>query len=313
MAGRHTAPLHSQRRKAVTPTNSLSEAADATARQPQGLDMSRRASLLSLTGAGLLASGLISAPPAIAAETSRPTAGQGPYFSENDDPDVPTRPGDLAVATFAGGCFWCMEGPFDKIEGVVATTSGYTGGKTTNPTYESVSAGFTGHAESMEVLYDPTKVTYSQLLDVFWHQVNPTTPNQQFCDRGSQYRSAIFPASKGQMELAAKSLQAYQESGKFGNGKKLVTEISPLGPFWKAEEYHQDYYLKNPEIYRYYRTRCGRDDYLMQVWGDEAQVEERASVIPPPQLLLKYGAVLGGAWLGGGLLVRAIRASRSRK
>jgi len=275
-----------------------------------GVRTDRRAALV-LGAAAVLAS---SSPAKVLAteEMALPTGGEGPYFSDSTNPDEPSRAGGLAVATFAGGCFWCMEGPFDKVEGVVSTTSGYTGGKEARPNYNVVSSGATGHAEAMEVVYDPSKVSYAQLLDIFWHQVNPTTANQQFCDRGRQYRSAIFPANKGQEQLARQSLQAYEDSGKFGRGRKLVTEIMPLGAFWRAEEYHQDYYLKNPELYRYYRSRCGRDDYLRQVWGEEADAEEPASVIPPPALLLKYGAVLGGAWAGGAVLARGIRALRAQ-
>uniref|UniRef100_A0A061SDJ1 peptide-methionine (S)-S-oxide reductase n=1 Tax=Tetraselmis sp. GSL018 TaxID=582737 RepID=A0A061SDJ1_9CHLO len=242
----------------------------------------------------------------IAAQASASETGL--RFSESADPDEPATPGGLAVATFAGGCFWCMEGPFDKLDGVVSTTSGYTGGEEANPSYQLVSAGVTGHAESIQVLYDPKRVSYATLLDVFWHQIDPTTPGRQFCDRGNQYRSAIFPANRGQERLARESLKAYEASGVFGEGKRIVTEISPLGPFWEAEGYHQDYYLKNPELYRYYRTRCGRDDYLRQIWGDDADVEEPASPIPPPQLLLKYAGVGAGAWLGGALLSRVLRS-----
>jgi len=271
----------------------------------------RRGLLAGVVIAPLLSAATAAAPAWAAAEAVAPTAGEGPYFSDSADPDAPSRPGGLAVATFAGGCFWCMEGPFDKVDGVVSTTSGYTGGKEARPTYNTVSAGATGHAEAMEVVYDPAKVSYEQLLDVFWHQINPTTANQQFCDRGKQYRSAIFPANAGQEALARRSLAAYKESGRFGRGRDLVTEVAPLGPFWPAEEYHQDYYLKNPDLYRYYRSRCGRDDYLRQVWGADADAEEAASIIPPPALLLKYGAVLGGAWVGGAVLARAIRAAQA--
>ena len=174
----------------------------------------------------------------------------------------------LAKATFAGGCFWCMEPPFDDLAGVVSTTSGYTGGKTVDPTYEEVSAGGTGHAEAVEVVYDPSKVSYEKLLDVFWHNIDPITPNRQFCDRGTQYRSAIFYHDDEQKRLAEKSKQDIEASGKLG--KPIVTEIVPAGPFYPAEDYHQDYYKKNPIRYKFYRYNCGRDQRLEELWGPSA-------------------------------------------
>src|ERR1043166_1903349 len=169
------------------------------------------------------------------------------------------------TATFAGGCFWCMEPPFDKIDGDISTTSGYTGGQTKNPTYEEVSSGGTGHAESVQIVFDPTKVSYEQLLDVFWHNIDPFTPNGQFCDHGRQYRTAIFYHSEEQKRLAEASKQALEQSGRFT--KPIVTEIVPAGEFYKAEEYHQDYYQKNPIRYKFYRYRCGRDQVLELIWG----------------------------------------------
>jgi peptide-methionine (S)-S-oxide reductase len=174
----------------------------------------------------------------------------------------------LATATFAGGCFWCMEPPFDKLDGVVATTSGYTGGQTVNPTYEQVSAGGTGHAESVQVAYDPAKVSYETLLDVFWHNIDPLTANAQFCDHGTQYRSAIFYGNEEERRLAEASKAALEQSGRF-KGRPIVTEIVPASTFYPAEEYHQDYYLKNPVRYHYYRYRCGRDQRLQELWGPE--------------------------------------------
>jgi peptide-methionine (S)-S-oxide reductase len=174
-----------------------------------------------------------------------------------------------AVATFAGGCFWCMEPPFDKLPGVIATTSGYTGGKTENPTYEQVSGGRTGHAEAVQVLYDPTKVTYAQLLDVFWRNIDPHDAGGQFCDRGDQYRTAIFVHDEGQRKLAEESKRALEASGKLK--KPIVTEIVAATKFYPAEEYHQDYYKKNPFRYKFYRTNCGRDARLKQVWGADAE------------------------------------------
>jgi peptide-methionine (S)-S-oxide reductase len=172
----------------------------------------------------------------------------------------------LAHATFAGGCFWCMEGPFDRVPGVVSTTSGYTGGSVKKPSYEQVSSGATGHAESVDVVYDPAKVTYAQLLDVFWHNVDPLDAGGQFCDRGNQYRTAIFYHDEEQRRLAEESKQALEASGKLK--KKIVTQIVPAGEFYAAEDYHQDYYLRNPIRYKYYRFNCGRDDRLKQLWGE---------------------------------------------
>lgn len=173
--------------------------------------------------------------------------------------------GNLKTATFAGGCFWCMEPPFDKIEGVVSTTSGYIGGQTKNPSYEEVSSGVTGHAEAVQIVFDPTKVSYAELLEVFWHNVDPLTPNAQFCDHGSQYRTAIFYHGEEQKRLAETSKKALEQSGRFT--QPIVTEIAPAGEFYKAEEYHQDYYLNNPVRYKFYRYNCGRDAVLEQRWG----------------------------------------------
>lgn len=176
--------------------------------------------------------------------------------------------GKEAVAIFAGGCFWCMEPPFDKTEGVISTTSGYTGGTVANPTYKEVSAGGTGHAEAVKVVYDPSKVGYEQLLHVFWRNIDPIRKDAQFCDVGSQYRSAIFYRDEEQRKLAEKSKAELDASGRIP--KPIVTEIVKAGPFYPAETYHQDYYLKNPVRYAYYRWGCGRDARLEQVWGDEA-------------------------------------------
>jgi peptide-methionine (S)-S-oxide reductase len=171
-------------------------------------------------------------------------------------------------ATFAGGCFWCMEGPFDKLEGVVSTTSGYTGGGKKNPTYEEVSAGGTGHAESVRIRYDPAKITYERLLEVFWHNIDPLARDRQFCDAGNQYRSAIFYADEAQRRAAETSKSALEAAGNLGG--PIATQIVPAGEFWPAEEYHQDYYKKNPIRYRFYRSGCGRDNRLREIWGDAA-------------------------------------------
>lgn len=170
-----------------------------------------------------------------------------------------------AKATFAGGCFWCMEPPFDKLDGVLSTTSGYTGGSKKDPTYEEVSDGRTGHAESVEIVYDPSRITYEKLLDVFWHNVDPTTPNAQFCDHGNQYRTAIFYHDADQKRLAEKSKQDLEASGKLK--QPIVTQIVAASTFYPAEDYHQDYYEKNPYRYKYYRYRCGRDQRLEELWG----------------------------------------------
>lgn len=170
---------------------------------------------------------------------------------------------DRAVATFAGGCFWCVESDFDHVPGVLSTTSGYTGGKVANPTYEQVSAGRTGHAESVEVAYDPRKVSYAQLLDYFWHHIDPTVKDQQFCDHGNQYRTAIFVHSDEERKLAEESKKKVEAELK----KPIYTEIAQAGPFYKAEDYHQDFYLKNPAKYKFYRWNCGRDQRIEQIWG----------------------------------------------
>jgi peptide-methionine (S)-S-oxide reductase len=175
-------------------------------------------------------------------------------------PTPPAAKG-LAKATFAGGCFWCMEPPFERLKGVVSVTSGYTGGQKVAPTYEEVSSGMTGHQESVEVLYDPRQVSYAKLLDVFWHNVDPTNNQGQFCDDGGQYRTAIFYHDAEQKRLAEASKAALEKR------MKVYTAIRPAGPFYAAEEYHQDYYKKNPIRYKFYRLNCGRDHRLEQIWG----------------------------------------------
>jgi len=176
-------------------------------------------------------------------------------------------------ATFAGGCFWCMEPPFEKLEGVREVISGYTGGHKKAPTYEEVSSGNTGHVEAVEVIYDPTKISYEKLLDVFWRQIDPTDAAGQFVDRGSSYTSAIFYHSEEQKRLAVASKDKLARSGRFGK-KPIVTEIRPAGPFYRAEEYHQDYYERNPIRYKFYRYRSGRDQYLEAVWGKEEMMQK---------------------------------------
>ena len=175
------------------------------------------------------------------------------------------QPPGTEIAIFAGGCFWCMEPPFDEIPGVISTTSGYTGGHKKNPTYEEVSAGRTGHAESVQVLFDPKKVSYQKLLEVYWRNIDPTTPNAQFCDHGSQYRTAIFYQNEEQLRLAQASRAEIERTKTFR--EPLVTEITKASEFYPAEEYHQDYYKKNPLRYKFYRATCGRDARVQEVWG----------------------------------------------
>ena|SRR5882724_619135 len=169
-----------------------------------------------------------------------------------------------ATATFAGGCFWCMQPPFERLKGgVFSVTAGYTGGRVNKPTYEQVSAGYTGHLESVQIVYDPTSVTYQQLLDIYWHNVDPFDNSGQFCDKGGQYRSAIFVHDAEQKRLAEASKQAI--GVRFH--QDVFTDILPAGQFFSAEEYHQDYYKKNPLRYKFYRFNCGRDQRLEKVWG----------------------------------------------
>jgi peptide-methionine (S)-S-oxide reductase len=171
----------------------------------------------------------------------------------------------LDTAVFGGGCFWCVEEAFDKVPGVVATTSGYTGGRVARPTYEQVSAGGTGHVEVVRVIFDPTRASYDQLLNVFWRNVDPLTPNQQFCDRGAQYRSVIFFRGDEQRRRAEASKRALERSGRFR--QPVVTGVERSAPFYAAEEYHQDYYQKNPTRYRFYKWNCGRAQRLKELWG----------------------------------------------
>ena len=188
--------------------------------------------------------------------------------SEEKTPDAASKATDPSVETktavFAGGCFWCMEPPFEKLKGVLGVVSGYAGGAEKNPTYEQVSAGSTGHAEVVQVTYDPSKVTYDELLDVFWKNVDPTVKDRQFCDKGAQYRTGIFYADDAQKKAAEASKAALAKEKPFE--AEIVTEISPFDAFWPAEEYHQDYYKKHPIRYAYYRRGCGRDARLKEVW-----------------------------------------------
>ena len=199
------------------------------------------------TLAGVLA---LAMAPAAQAQSSKPAA----------------KPATIqAKAIFAGGCFWCMEPPYDKLDGVISTTSGYIGGKVKNPTYEQVTTGSTGHTEAVQVVYDPQKVSYEKLLEVFWRNIDPTVKDQQFCDVGSQYRSGIFYLDDGQKRLAELSKAAIDKSKPFKAA--IVTEITRATEFYPAEEYHQDFYQKNPVRYKFYRNGCGRDARLQQLWG----------------------------------------------
>jgi peptide-methionine (S)-S-oxide reductase len=175
-----------------------------------------------------------------------------------------SSPNGQASAVFAGGCFWCIEKDFEKLPGVIEVTSGYTAGKTPKPSYEAVSAGQTGHTEAVRVVYDPRKVSYQQLVDYFWRHIDPTVKDRQFCDVGSQYRTGIYWQTEAERKVAEGSREALVKSGRF---PVIHTEIQAASTFWPAEEYHQDYYKKNPVRYNYYRTSCGRDARVQQLWG----------------------------------------------
>ena len=206
--------------------------------------------------------------------------GEGNQMSKDDS--------TLKIATFAGGCFWCTESDFEKVPGVVKVLSGYTGGYKENPSYEEVSSGSTGHVEAIQVYYDPTNITYTDLLDYFWRHVDPTDSGGQFVDRGSQYRSVIFYHDEEQKRLAEKSKENLSKSGKFD--KPIVTEILKSTKFYPAEEYHQDYYKKNPIRYKYYRFASGRDQFLKKVWGDDTGIpkhEDETAYTKPDDATLK--------------------------
>jgi len=191
----------------------------------------------------------------------------GAAFAESGMKNMEKGETTIEKATFAGGCFWCMQPPYDRIKGVLSTTVGYTGGEKPNPTYEEVSMGNTGHAEAVEIMYDPSQVSYEQLLDLFWKNIDPTTLNQQFSDRGTQYRTAIFYYSEEQKKLAIASKEKLEKSGKFRGS--IVTEIIPASPFYPAEDYHQKYYKKCPVPYQLYKTGSGRKGFIQKTWGGE--------------------------------------------
>jgi peptide-methionine (S)-S-oxide reductase len=182
-----------------------------------------------------------------------------PGVSRGAEPTVPAK------AFFAGGCFWCMEEAFEKVDGVISVVSGYMGGDLANPTYEQVSAGGTGHAESVEVLYDPARVNYAKLLDEFWRNVDPLTPDAQFCDHGSQYRSVVFYLNDEEKRMAEESKQAIEQSKRFM--QPVVTQVVKVSVFYPAEDYHQDFYKKNPIRYKFYKYTCGRAQRLEELWG----------------------------------------------
>lgn len=194
-------------------------------------------------------------------------ASSGVVMAQQDTTGAATPSNNRETAIFAGGCFWCVESDFDKIPGVIETVSGYTGGRTLNPTYKEVSAGGTGHAEVVQITYDPAKVSYKELVDRFWRTIDPTTPDRQFCDSGSQYRTAIFYANPQQKMIAEQSKMALEKTRPFT--APIVTEITQATTFYAAEDYHQDFYKKNPLRYNYYRLSCGRDQRLEQLWGKE--------------------------------------------
>jgi peptide-methionine (S)-S-oxide reductase len=224
--------------------------------------------------AACLASAAVVLALALAACGGVPTGAEEAPASDPGDPGVgflgeeEAAERGLAVATFAGGCFWCMEPPFDKLDGVLSTTSGYTGGEEEDPSYSQVSSGATGHTEAVRVVYDPAKIGYERLLHVFWRNIDPTARDRQFCDQGSQYRSGVFVHGDEQRRLAEASLEELRRDRPFAG--EIVTTLEPADVFWPAEEYHQDYYLKNSLRYKRYRNGCGRDDRLRELWGDEA-------------------------------------------
>lgn len=193
-------------------------------------------------------------------------------FGNKGIEDARTPSAGLGKATFAGGCFWCMQPPYDKLNGVISTKAGYTGGQKKNPTYEEVSSGTTGHAEAVEILYDPEQTRYEELLDIFWQSIDPTTLNRQFADNGTQYRTVIFYHNEEQKRLALASKDTLEKSGKFS--RPIVTEIVPASEFYLAEDYHQKYYEKSPVRYNLYKIGSGRDAFIKKLWGDTKSIDE---------------------------------------
>jgi peptide-methionine (S)-S-oxide reductase len=193
---------------------------------------------------------------------------QAAQSAPTTDAATASKSDSSSTAVFAGGCFWCVESDFDKVPGVISTTSGYTGGTTPNPTYEQVGSGNTGHAESVEIRFDSSRVSYKQLVEHFWRTIDPTTKNREFCDVGTPYRTAIFAQNAEQLKIAEASKAALEKSKPFS--APIVTEVVKGGEFYPAEDYHQNYYKKNPLRYKFYRYRCGRDARLQQLWGNQA-------------------------------------------
>jgi peptide-methionine (S)-S-oxide reductase len=214
-----------------------------------------------------LAAGLIAGVAIAGALAGATVFAQDPAKTAATGAQATMEPGQ-ASAIFAGGCFWCMEPPYDKLDGVVSTTSGYIGGSTPNPTYDQVSSGSTGHTEAVRVVYDPAKIGYRQLVDVFWVNIDPTQVDGQFCDHGDQYRTGIFYVDNEQKQIAEQSLAELKKTKPFAG--EIVTEITSATVFYPAEDYHQNYYQTNPLRYKYYRWACGRDQRLMELWGDKA-------------------------------------------
>lgn len=194
--------------------------------------------------------------------------GCAPTTGADQSAKPPVNSDNLVTATFAGGCFWCMEPPFDKLKGVASTTSGYIDGHVDNPTYRQVASGGTGHTEAVQVLYDPEQISYQELLYVFWRNIDPLAVDRQFCDGGDQYRTGVYAHDEDQLRQAEESKEEIVSSGRFKG--PIATEIKLATKFYVAEEYHQDYYTKNPFRYKTYRTGCGRDRRLKELWGDES-------------------------------------------
>ena len=216
---------------------------------------------------------IATAPPPAEVETANVSTSRESKSSESKNSKVDEA--DLSTAIFAGGCFWCMEKPFDELPGVVETTSGYTGGTVENPSYSRVSGGGTGHYEAMEVRYDPKKVSYEQLLDTFWVNIDPLDGSGQFCDKGDQYRSAVFYVTPEQQQAAESSKAAVAERLANQSSEAIATKILPAAPFYDAEDYHQNYYQTHSVRYKIYRYGCGRDQRLAEVWGDDAPEQEK--------------------------------------
>ncbi len=240
----------------MRPTNRLSPLASESSVRPGR----RRRDLWSLVLAGAWTVALAACVPSPPTHSAAAAAASAPAA-------LPTA-GPTQKAVFAGGCFWCVEADFDKVAGVLSTTSGYTGGKTANPSYQEVSSNMTGHAEAVEIVFDPAKVGYAQLVEHFWRTIDPTTKDRQFCDVGSPYRTAIYAQDAEQLRIAQASRAALEKSKPFQ--APIVTEVVMADTFYPAEEYHQDYYRKNPVRYGYYRSGCGRDARLKQLWGEAA-------------------------------------------